>query len=227
MEHRGDVSEFEAFNRSPSISLSVLKQRPYGSRCRVCREAFRSKRARDGYCGSCRRIIDDRTRGLDAILAAAEIANFETQQQAIEEVKLALTCNFPVEGGFTCGWRGTAARLWPKTISGLRETLRDFVERDQRHEWQHLSPGRFGAPALRREKKRLIDACNLPEEYQPEWVKLHLRSVRWLKSQGLTPRVSWPGEGEKPKLLRNRKQRSRSTPRTARQVCETLEEAAR
>ena len=189
-----DIEGFiEARSRPSTIPVSTLREFPYRRKCRVCRSSFRSKRARDGYCPSCRQILDDRTRKLDQILANAEYASPAAQQEAIKEVRGSLKCNLTIAGaGLPCEWEGNAARYWPVTIPGTRAVLRDFVERVQRHLYQHLFPGRFGWPARKRLRRQLERFCQLPEDQQPEWVKWHLDTARRFKEQGITVSVSWP-----------------------------------
>jgi len=183
----------EAYSRPPTIPVNTLRELPHRHKCRVCRGSFRSKRARDGYCLSCRQIIDDRTTELDQILASAKHASPAAQQEAIERVRASLTCKLTIAGaGLPCEWEGNAARHWPKTISGVREILRDFVERAHRHLCQHCFPGRFGWPARQRLRKQLERFCQLPEDQQPEWVKWHLDIVRRFEEQGITVSASWP-----------------------------------
>ncbi len=189
-----DVEAFiEARSHPPAIPVSTLRELPYRHRCRVCRSSFRNKKARDGYCPSCRQILDDRTTQLDQILAKAENVNRSAQQEAIEDVRASLKCKLTIAGaGLPCEWEGNAARYWPTTLPGTRAVLRDFVERAQRHLNQHLFPGRFGWPARQRLRRQLERFCQLPEDQQPEWVKWHLETVRRFKEQGITVIVSWP-----------------------------------
>ena len=186
-------SFIEAYSRAPTIPVSTLRELPHRCKCRVCRSSFRSKRARDGYCPSCRQIIDDRTTDLDRILASAEHASPVAQQEAIEKVRALLRCRLTIAGaGLPCEWEGNAARYWPKTIPGVREVLRVFVERAQRHLYQHCFPGRFGWAARQRLRKQLERLCQLPERQQPEWVKWHLDILKSFKEQGITVSASWP-----------------------------------
>jgi hypothetical protein len=189
-----DIEPFiEARSHPPTIPVSTLRELPYRRKCRVCRSSFRSKRARDGYCTSCRQILDDRTKELDRILANAEKDSRSAQQEAIEDVRASLKCKLTIAGaGLPCEWEGNAARYWPTTIPGIRAVLRDFVERAQRHLYQHVFPGRFGWPARQRLRKQLERFCQLPEDQQPEWVKWHLDTIRRFKEQGITVSVSWP-----------------------------------
>lgn len=183
----------EAYSCSPAISISTLRDLPYSHKCRVCRSSFRSKRARDGYCLSCRQIIDSRTTELDQVLANAEHASSAAEQKVIEKVRTSLKCKLTIAGaGLPCEWEGNAARYWPTTIPGIRGVLRDFVERAQRHLYHHCFPGRFGWPARQRLRKQLERFCHLPEDEQPEWVKWHLDIVRRFKEQGITVSASWP-----------------------------------
>jgi hypothetical protein len=183
----------EAYSRPRTIPLVALRELPHRRKCRICRSSFRSKRARDGYCASCRQIIDDRTMELDRILASAEHGGPAAQQGAIEKVRVLLQCNLTIAGaGLPCEWEGNAARYWPKTTPGVREVLRDFVERAQRHLCQHCFPGRFGWAARKRLRKQLERLCHLPEGRQPEWVKWHNDIVRRFEEQGITVSASWP-----------------------------------
>src|SRR5439155_8691714 len=123
----------EAYSRPPTIPVNTLRELPHKHKCRVCRSSVRSKRARDGYCLSCRQIIDDRTTELDQILASAKHASPAAQQEAIERVRASLKCKLTIAGaGVPCEWEGNAARHWSKTASGVREVLGDFVECAQR-----------------------------------------------------------------------------------------------
>jgi len=73
----------DLFDGVPPVSLDTLTRLPYQARCRVCRGYFRSERARVGYCPSCRQILTDRTRELDAILAAAEGQNAKSRSRPL------------------------------------------------------------------------------------------------------------------------------------------------
>jgi hypothetical protein len=189
-----DIEAFmEARSHPPTIPVSTLREFPYRCKCRVCRSSFRSKRARDGYCPSCRQILDDRTRELDQILANAKHLDPAAQQEAIKKVRGSLKCNLTIAGaGLPCEWEGNTARYWPRTIPGTSAVLRDFVERAQRHLYQHLFPGRWGWPARQRLRRQLERFCQLPEDQQPEWVKWYRDTVRRLQEQGITVSVSWP-----------------------------------
>jgi hypothetical protein len=183
----------EAYSRPRATPVVTLRELPHQRKCRICRSSFRSKRARDGYCASCRRIIDDRTIELDRILGSAEHAGLAAQQGATEKVRLSLRCKLTIAGaGLPCEWEGNAARYWPKTIPGVREVLPVFVERAQRHLCQHCFPARFGWPARQRLRKQLERLCQLPEDQQPEWVKWHHDIVRRFEEQGITVSASWP-----------------------------------
>ncbi len=146
--------DYDVFTEGPwTVPLSTLRELPYGCKCRVCRSSFRSKKARDGYCFSCRQIIEDRTKELDQILVHAAHSPGE-QQKAIARVRALLTCPILAVGWrIRCDWAGNAARQWPETIAGFRRVLRVFVERHLRHVWQeHCSPARFGRASQRRER---------------------------------------------------------------------------
>jgi hypothetical protein len=200
--------DLEAYSHAPAIPLGTLKRLPYWRQCRVCRSRFGSARARDGYCRSCRQIIENRTCELDAILVAAVNASPGRQDAAMDQVRVSLVCDIPVEMGLACGWAGTQARYWPKTLPVLRKLLRELVERDLRHVWRdHCSPGRFGRAAQRRVRKHFEGLCKLPEPLQPESVKQHLKAVRYLEAQGITPRVYWFEDDLTPTLLHKRPRR--------------------
>jgi hypothetical protein len=189
-----DIEAFmEARSRPPTIPVSTLREFPYRRKCRVCRSSFRSKKARDGYCPSCRQILDDRSKELDQMLAIAEHVDPAAQQEAIKKVRGSLKCKLTIAGaGLPCDWEGNAARYWPTTIPGSRVVLRDFVESAQRHLYQHLFPARWGWPARQRLRRQLERFCQLPEDQQPEWVKWHLDTLRRFQEQGITVSVSWP-----------------------------------
>lgn len=203
MDHEDQISDelapfdseafIEAYSRPAAIPVGTLRELPHGRNCRICRSSFRSKRARDGYCASCRRILDDRTIELDQILARAEHAGPAAQEEAIKKVRALLRCKLTIAGaGLPCDWEGNPARYWPKTIPGVRKVLRVFLERAQRHLCQHCFPSRFGGPARQRLRRQLERFCELPENQQPEWVKWQLDIVRQFKEQGITVRASWP-----------------------------------
>ena len=191
-----DAPEFdlEALQGPRTLPVSTLRELPHAHKCRVCRTPFRSKKARDGYCPSCRQIIEDRTGELDTVLCRVEHSGVAVRQKAIEQVRRSLTCNVVTIGwNVACGWEGNAARGWPRTIASFRAVLRTYVERHQRHLWQeHCSPGRFGWAARKRERKQFHRLCRLPEDQQPEFIKQHLKTVRWFKEQGINVTVQWP-----------------------------------
>jgi len=143
-----DIEGFiEARSRPPTTPVSTLREFPHRHKCRVCRSSFRSKRARDGYCSSCRQILDDRTKKLDQIFANAEYASPAIQQEAIKEVRVSLKCNLTVAGaGLPSEWEGNAARYWPTTIPGIRGVLSDFGERAQRHSANTAFPDSLAGP---------------------------------------------------------------------------------
>jgi hypothetical protein len=183
----------EAYSRPQTIPVGTIRELPHKRKCRICRSSFRSKKARDGYCPSCRQIMDDRTAELDQMLGSAEHADPAAQKEAIEKVRDCLRCKLTIAGvGMLCEWEGNAARYWPTTIPCVREVLRDFTERAQRHLYQHCFPARFGWPARQRLRKQLERFCQLPEDQQPEWVKWHLDIVKRFKAQGITVSASWP-----------------------------------
>ena len=170
--------DYDVFTEGPwTVPLSTLRELPYGCKCRVCRSSFRSKKARDGYCFSCRQIIEDRTKELDQILVHAAHSRPGEQQKAIARVRALLTCPILAVGWrIRCDWAGNAARQWPETIAGFRRVLRVFVERHLRHVWQeHCSPARFGRASQRRERKQFERLCRLPEDKQPEGVKQYFK----------------------------------------------------
>lgn len=202
----------EEFGSVPSVAVSTLKQLPYRCRCRVCRGFFRSERARVGYCPPCRQVIAERTRELGAILAAAEGRTAEIEGQAIRKVRATLRCPILQPDQCPCGWEGNQARVWPRSIPAIRESLPKFVERLQRHLCEHCFPGRFGWAAERRAEKQFERLCHLPEDRQPESAKLRLRTHKWLESQGITATVSWSPEEPPPKLLTKRHPKRRNRP---------------
>ena len=203
----------DLFDGVPPVSLDTLTRLPYQARCRVCRGYFRSERARVGYCPSCRQILTDRTRELDAILAAAEGQNAEIEEQAIKTVRAALRCPILMPDGYRCGWEGNRARIWPQAVSAFREFLPAYVERLQRHACEHCFPGRFGVAAERRAQKQFERLCRLPVDHQPEAVKLHLRTREWRESQGIKATVCWSLEEPRPKLLTRRRHKSGTIPK--------------
>lgn len=213
----------ENLGRVPSLSPSTLQRFPYWRHCRVCRAFFGSKRARDGYCVSCRLIIEQRTKELDAILIAAEGQSAEQQEQAIEDVKAALKCPILLSDGYPCEWEGNGARIWPKTISSFSDFLCGFVERHQRHVYEeHCFPGRFGLAGQRRAQRNFEKLCDLPEHLQPESVKSHLRTVSWLKEQGITPAIHWSLLEPPPRLLTRRARKASPTKNSACSPVETF-----
>ncbi len=124
--------------------LWLVQESPYGHRCKVCRDRFRSKRGRDRYCLSCRTIIENKVRELDLLLEHAQDADPSVKRGAIGRVEDELAC--------TCGWIGNATRIDPRTIRFMRLCLREFVEASLRHSLRHIFPGRFarGRRTLRR-----------------------------------------------------------------------------
>lgn len=204
--------DVDPFDGVPPVSLDTIRRLPYQGRCRVCRGYFRSEGARVGYCPSCRQILADRTRELDAILAAAEEQRAEIEAQAIKTVLAALRCPILMPDGNACGWAGNRARIWPQAVPAFREFLPGYVERLQRHACEHCFPGRFGMAAERRAQKQFARLCRLPVDRQPEAVKLHLRTREWLESQGIEATVRWSLEELRPKLLTRRRRKAGSRP---------------
>jgi hypothetical protein len=210
---KGQAFQYEdPLDGVPPVSLGTLTRLPYQGRCRVCRGYFRSERARVGYCPSCHQILEDRTRELDAILAAAEGQNAEIEAQAIQKVRAALRCPILMADGYPCCWEGNRARIWPQAVPALREFLPGYVERLQRHACGHCFPGRFGVAAERRAQKQFARLCRLPVDRQPEAVKLHLRTREWLESQGINATVRWSLEEPRPKLLTRRRRSQAADP---------------
>ncbi len=210
---RTTFQDADPFDGVPPVSLNTLQRLPYQGRCRVCGGYFRSERARVGYCSSCRQILADRTRELDAILAAAEGQNAEIEEQAIKTVRAALRCPILMADGHPCGWEGNRARIWPQWVPVFREFLPGYVERLQRHVCEHCFPGRFGVAAERRAQKQFERLCRLPADRQPEAVKLHLRTRQWLESQRIQATVRWSLEEPRPKLLTRRPRKLGARPR--------------
>lgn len=127
----------------PSFSppIEILEKYGPGHRCRACRSFFRSKRARDPYCLSCRTIMHDKRRELEAILCPVLDAPAQKQHLSRQKVEEELACHEP-----GCGWQGNRGRYEPQKIQQLLEYLPGWIETSHRHFMRHVFWNRFPGP---------------------------------------------------------------------------------
>lgn len=116
--------------------LEVLRKQRYGHCCKACRSFFRSNRARDPYCPSCRSIMDEARERLEAILSAAIDATEEKQRQARFQVEEELKC--PV-----CGWIQNEGRIVPENLRLALGYLPGWIRRAHCHFFRHAFWNRF------------------------------------------------------------------------------------
>jgi len=146
--------EFEAyFNQPPrdSLPLSLLREWPYGHHCGICRDFFRSKKARDPCCTSCRTIIDDLAEGLRQIVTERTDSGVTNVRKLVGEVLARCTCH-------DCGWEANANRMIPRDLPSLLEYLPGWAARYVQHYMRHVFWNRFRynrrfAPRLSEEQK--------------------------------------------------------------------------
>jgi hypothetical protein len=179
-------------------SLAVMQKKRYGHRCKACRSPFRSNRARDPYCPSCRNIMDETRKRLDAVLRAALDAPEEKREKARCKVEDELQC--PV-----CDWAQNEGRIVPEDLGLILEYLPGWVERAHRHFFRHALWNRFPdsrrfAPEITPEERQFIYGPNslseLGEEISVEIVPLASAEVQPLTRIDI-PLIP-PAKGSKP-----------------------------
>ena len=152
----------EAYCNPPprdSLPLSLLREWPYGHHCGICRDFFRSKKARDPYCTSCRTIIDDLVEGLRQIVTEGTDSAITDVRQLVGRVFARCTCH-------NCGWEANANRMFPRDLSSLLEYLPGWAERCVQHYMHHVFSNRFVynrrfAPGLTEQYAEFRRACGL------------------------------------------------------------------
>lgn len=121
-----------------SPPLPVIQKYPYGHKCKVCKSAFRSQKARDSYCPSCHIIMEDEKRRLEGVLRSALEAPGEEQRKAWEKIENVLICPAP-----NCGWLGNQGRCEPSDIRLMLAYVPDWVLAAHRHFMRHAFWNRF------------------------------------------------------------------------------------
>ena len=112
---------------SPPWPPPGILREHYRHRCQACRQPFFSKRGRDRFCDSCRRIIATRTDELETIAKNAG-------QRAVLE---ALECS-------DCGWVGfNSNRATPQNSPVLLEYLPAWAAKAHCHFMHHVFFNRF------------------------------------------------------------------------------------
>jgi len=154
--------EFEAyFNQPPrdSLPLSLLREWPYGHHCGICRDFFRSKKARDPYCTSCRNIIDDLAERLREIVKEGRASGVNDVRELVGRVLARCTCD-------KCNWEGNTNRMLPRDFPSLLEYLPGWAARYVQHYMRHVFSNRFPdnrrfAPSLTEQVAEFWRTCGL------------------------------------------------------------------
>jgi len=135
-----------------------------GHRCEACREHFRSARARDRFCPSCRAIIEREREELESLLSiASESPNQDIQEESTAEFHRSLAC--PV-----CAWEENRNRLFPRKPALLSTYANNFAMRGLKHRIHHAFPGRFMV-SRRFTSKRMREEIEAERAFNKEWDK--------------------------------------------------------
>ena len=108
-----------------------------GYTCNACRSHFRSSRARDRFCLSCRHIVEAQTDELESLLSLwANSPRVEVRTEARQAFYHSLVCPM-------CGWDGNRNRTDADDPRVLFVHARRFAVADLKHRMKHAFPGRF------------------------------------------------------------------------------------
>ena len=133
------LPEIEAYYNPPPrnpLPLSLLPVWPYGHRCGICRDLFRSKKARHPYCVSCGMIVADLTKELEQIVTERLDSGMADVRKLLDAVLARCTCD-------VCNWQMNANRMLPRDLPSLLEYLPGWAERYVQHYMHHVFSNRF------------------------------------------------------------------------------------
>lgn len=180
----------EALLAMPSARLDLLQLFGPGHSCRACRDLFYSHQARESLCGSCRLIVEDRVKALEAIVTgSSDVA------QAFARVKAELKCS-------DCQQRWPGRKRPPKTIEQLRAALPAWALADHCHFMRHVFFNRFPYskrffPPLPPKQAREIYQYTFSRKWQQKWERF-FKTLMSPPSDALdqtAPHDSAPGPG--------------------------------
>jgi hypothetical protein len=113
------------------FSTEFIREYPHGHNCKACKTLFRSKKYHDGYCSSCRAIMERKTHELKKILDGIDGSTPELQATVLYRVLTALECPL-------CEWQSNEGRHRPESVILIREYLNDWVVASHLHWMKHI-----------------------------------------------------------------------------------------